>query len=60
MAQNLLAIFQAARISKRGFVASKLTNSAETIAVVMSYALVISTDIHLSIHMRTQPSEKQW
>jgi len=60
VAQNLLALFQAARISKRGFVASKLTNSAETIVVVMSYGLVILTDIHLTIHMRTQPNEKQW
>jgi hypothetical protein len=60
VAQNLLALFKAARISKSGFVASKVTNSAETIVVVMAHALVILTDIHLSIHMRKQPSEKQW
>jgi len=58
VAQNLLALFQAARISKRGFVASILTNSAETIVVAMSYGLVILTDLHLSIHMITQPTEK--
>jgi hypothetical protein len=34
---------------KKGYVASKLINSAETIAVVMSYVLVTLTDIHLSI-----------
>ena len=49
MLQNLLALFKAPRFSKKGFVASKLIHSDETIAVVMLYALVILTDINLYI-----------
>jgi hypothetical protein len=60
VAKILLSLFKAARLSKKkGFLASKLTNSAETIVVVISYALVILTDILLSIHMRKEPAEKQ-
>ena len=50
MSQNLLALFKAARNWEKKFVDSKLTNSAETIDVVMSYALFILTDIHLFTH----------
>ena len=49
VSQNLLALFKAPRFSKKGFVASKLIHSEETIAAVILYALVILTDIHLYI-----------
>jgi len=52
-----LALFKATSLSIKAFIASKVTNSLETIGVVMSYALVILTDTHLSIHMRKHPSE---
>jgi len=45
-----LALFKAARISEKGFVASKMINSTQTIAVVKSYVLVTLTLIHLSGH----------
>ena len=56
VSRNLLA----ARISKTGFVASKWTNSAETFGVVISYAFVILTDIHLAIHTEKTAKWKQW
>jgi len=52
MSQNLLALLKAALLPKKGYFASKLTNSAEKSSEINSYVLVNLTDIHLSIQTK--------
>jgi len=49
MSQSLLALLKAARLPKRGYFASYLTNSVETSSEIKSCALVNLTDIQLPI-----------